>query len=153
MDGYPVTAYDEQSKTLTLCFKEFMDEMGDQWPVEVDIKILLDGELLPGPGKLQLPEPQETESLSLSLPQPVEYSLEGMDNSLYLLGVELKPYALAGVMSWAGYERFIGDVETWDDLDKAGKRMERPHESLVCPDGVAGHAKHHGVPGWRHQSM
>ena len=121
MDGYPVTAYDEQSKTLTLCFKEFMDEMGDEWPVEVDVKMLLDGELLPGPGKLQLPEPQETESLSLSLPQPVEYSLEGMDNSLYLLGVELKPYALAGVMSWADYERFIGDVENWDDLDKAEK--------------------------------
>ncbi len=121
MDGYPVTAYDEQSKTLTLCFKEFMDEMGDEWPVEVDVKMLLDGELLPGPGKLQLPEPQETESLSLSLPEPVEYSLEGMDNSLYLLGVELKPYALAGVMSWADYERFIGDVENWDDLDKAEK--------------------------------
>ncbi len=121
MDGYPVTAYDEQSKTLTLCFKEFMDEMGDEWPVEVDVKMLLDGELLPGPGKLQLPEPQETESLSLSLPQPVEYSLEGMDNSLYLLGVELKPYALAGVMGWADYERFIGDVENWDDLDKAEK--------------------------------
>ncbi len=121
MDGYPVTAYDEQSKTLTLCFKEFMDEMGDEWPVEVDVKMLLDGELLPGPGKLQLPEPQETESLNLSLPQPVEYSLEGMDNSLYLLGVELKPYALAGVMSWADYERFIEDVENWDDLDKAEK--------------------------------
>ena len=121
MDGYPVTVYDEQSKTLTLCFKEFMDEMGDEWPVEVDIKMTLDGELLPGPGKLLLPEPKETESLSLSLPQPVEYSLEGMDNPLCLLGVELKPYALAGLMSWADYERFIEDVENWDDLDEAEK--------------------------------
>ncbi len=121
MDGYPVTVYDEQSKTLTLCFKEFMDEMGDEWPVEVDIKMTLAGELLPGPGKLLLPEPKETESLRLSLPQPVEYSLEGMDNPLYLLGVELKPYALAGVMSWADYERFIEDVENWDDLDEAEK--------------------------------
>lgn len=103
---YQLKSYDEQSKTLTVCFRESMDKMGDEWPVEVDVKMLLNGESLPGPGKLLLPKPQQTESLSLSISEPVEYSRDGMDNPLYLLGVELKPCALGGVMSWADYERF-----------------------------------------------
>lgn len=126
---YQVKSYDEQSKTLTVCFRESMDKMGDAWPAEVDVKMLLNGESLPGPGKLLLPEPQETESLSLSFPEPVEYSREGMDNPLYLLGVELKPYALAGVMSWADHQRFREDVDNWDNLDEA----EREWSSRMNP--------------------
>lgn len=116
---YQVKSYDEQSKTLTVCFRESMDKMGDAWPVEVDVKMLLNGESLPGPGKLLLPEPQQTESLSLSSPEPVEYSREGMDNPLYLLGVELEPCALGGVMSWADYERFREDGQNADKLSEA----------------------------------
>lgn len=116
---YQVKSYDEQSKTLTVCFREFMDKMGDEWPVEVDVKMLLNGESLPGPGKLLLPEPQQTERLSLSFSEPVEYSREGMDNPLYLLGVELEPCALGGVMSWADYERFREDGQNADKLSEA----------------------------------
>mgnify|MGYP002561218186 CR=1 FL=1 len=116
---YQVKSYDKQSKTLTVCFREFMDKMGDEWPVEVDVKMLLNGESLPGPGKLLLPEPQQTESLSLSFSEPVEYSRDGMDNPLYLLGVELKPCALGGVMSWADYERFREDGQNADKLSEA----------------------------------
>lgn len=120
LDG--TASYDEAGKTLTVCFyaANYREELGESWPLDVEVKMALYGNPLASPGSLSFPAP-ETESRQLMLDEPLEFSVEGLENPIRLMGVELRPCAVAALMEWQDSERFFHpgtDFSLLSDEDK-----------------------------------
>ena len=100
--------YDAQSQSLTVCLwvSDYKNSLGEGWPKEIELKMTVNGQVIPSLGMYQLPEPS-TESLSFRLAQPVEYDSPIQDNPVRLLGVELYPSGAAWVLEWTDYERVM----------------------------------------------
>lgn len=100
--------YDAQSQSLTVCLwvGDYKNSLGEGWPKEIELKMTVNGQVIPSLGMYQLPEPEEN-SLSLRLDQPVEYDSPIQDNPVRLLGAELYPSGAAWVLEWTDYERVM----------------------------------------------
>ena len=111
-DGNPVNtlrqAYDAQSQSLTICLRvgNWKDSLGEGWPKETELKMTVNGQVIPSLGMYQLPEPS-SESLGFRLAQPVEYDSPIQDNPVRLLGAELYPCGAAWALEWTDYERVM----------------------------------------------
>ena len=101
-------AYDAQSQSLTVCLwvSDYKNSLGEGWPKEIELKMTVNGQVIPSLGMYQLPEPS-VESLSFRLDQPVEYDSPIQDNPVRLLGAELYPSGAAWVLEWTDYERVM----------------------------------------------
>ena len=100
--------YDAQSQSLTVCLwvSDYKNSLGEGWPKEIELKMTVNGQVIPSLGMYQLPEPS-AESLSFRLDQPVEYDSPIQDNPVRLLGAELYPSGAAWVLEWTDYERVM----------------------------------------------
>lgn len=100
--------YDAQSQSLTVCLwvGDYKNSLGEGWPKDIELKMTVNGQVIPSLGMYQLPEPEEN-SLSLRLDQPVEYDSPIQDNPVRLLGAELYPSGAAWVLEWTDYERVM----------------------------------------------
>ena len=100
--------YDAQSQSLTVCLwvSDYKNSLGEGWPKEIELKMTVNGQVIPSLGMYQLPEPS-VESLSFRLDQPVEYDSPIQDNPVRLLGAELYPGGAAWVLEWTDYERVM----------------------------------------------
>ncbi len=111
-DSNPVNtlrqAYDAQSQSLTICLRvgNWKDSLGEGWPKETELKMTVNGQVIPSLGMYQLPEPS-SESLGFRLAQPVEYDSPMQDNPVRLLGAELYPCGAAWALEWTDYERVM----------------------------------------------
>lgn len=101
-------AYDAQSQSLTVCLwvSDYKNSLGEGWPKEIELKMTVNGQVIPSLGMYQLPEPS-AESLSFRLDQPVEYDSPIQDNPVRLLGAELYPSGAAWVLEWTDYEQVM----------------------------------------------
>ncbi len=115
-------AYDAQSQSLTVCLwvSDYKNSLGEGWPKEIELKMTVNGQIIPSLGMYRLPEPEE-ESLSLRLTQPVEYLTADQENPVRLLGAELYPCGVAWVLDWADYERYERDNREHDSLSEEEK--------------------------------
>lgn len=100
--------YDDQTESLTLCLfaRDWENSLGEGWPKEIELKMWVNGQIIPSLGVYRLPEPEE-ESLSLRLTQPVEYLTADQENPVRLLGAELYPCGAAWALEWTDYERVM----------------------------------------------
>ena len=100
--------YDAQSQSLTVCLwvSDYKNSLGEGWPKEIELKMTVNGQVIPSLGMYQLPEPS-AESLSFRLEEPVEYMTGDQENPIRLLGAELYPCGAAWVLEWTDYERVM----------------------------------------------
>lgn len=115
--------YDAQSQSLTvcLCVSDYKNSLGEGWPKEIELKMTVNGQVIPSLGMYQLPEPL-SESLSLRLNQPVEYDSPILDNPVRLLGAELYPGGAAWVLEWTDYERVMEGNRNFPTLSEEEAR-------------------------------
>ncbi len=100
--------YDDQTESLTLCLfaRDWENSLGEGWPKEIELKMTVNGQVIPSLGMYRLPEPS-AESLSFRLDRPVEYDSPILDNPVRLLGAELYPGGAAWVLEWTDYEQVM----------------------------------------------
>ena len=111
--------YDDRTESLTLCLfaRDWKNSLGEGWPKEIELKMLVNGQVIPSLGVYQLPEPS-SEGLSLRLAQPVEFLNRDQENPIRLLGAELYPCGAAWVLDWADYERYLEDNSNFNSLSQ-----------------------------------
>ncbi len=111
--------YDDRTESLTLCLfaRDWKNSLGEGWPKEIELKMLVNGQVIPSLGVYQLPEPS-SEGLSLRLAQPVEFLNRDQENPIRLLGAELYPCGAAWVLNWADYERYLEDNSNFNSLSQ-----------------------------------
>ena len=114
--------YDDRTESLTLCLfaRDWENSLGEGWPKEIELKMWVNGQIIPSLGMYRLPEPS-AESLSFRLTQPVEYLTADQENPVRLLGAELYPCGVAWVLDWADYERYERDNREHDSLSEEEK--------------------------------
>lgn len=111
--------YDPETKSLTVCLwvRDYKNSLGEGWPKEIELKMTVNGQVIPSLGMYQLPEPS-AESLSFRLDQPVEYMTGDQENPIRLLGAELYPCGAAWVLEWQDYERYLEDNSNFNSLSQ-----------------------------------
>ena len=114
--------YDDQTESLTLCLfaRDWKNSLGEGWPKEIELKMTVNGQVIPSLGVYQLPEPS-SESLSLRLEEPVEFLNRDQENPIRLLGAELYPCGAAWVLEWADYQRYEQDNSNFNSLSEEEK--------------------------------
>lgn len=111
--------YDPETKSLTVCLwvRDYKNSLGEGWPKEIELKMTVNGQVIPSLGMYQLPEPS-AESLSFRLEEPVEYMTGDQENPIRLLGAELYPCGAAWVLEWQDYERYLEDNSNFNSLSQ-----------------------------------
>lgn len=111
--------YDPETKSLTVCLwvRDYKNSLGEGWPKEIELKMTVNGQVIPSLGMYQLPEPS-SDSLSFRLDQPVEYMTGDQENPIRLLGAELYPCGAAWVLEWQDYERYLEDNSNFNSLSQ-----------------------------------